>query len=556
MARLFPKIHPSKIENSGERQMAQALVTQLLNQVEVFHSFNWLGTNRHGTLVEGECDFVVLDPANGLLFIEVKGGTLEFDPKKMEWLRVLPSGQHRVINKDPFAQAQRSMHEILDRVLKTIPLGGERLPFTYGYAVAFPDCHYTGSLPASIVPDLVLDAVKCRDLQTSLQRVFDRFRRQPNPELSSQHVESIREALYPKFSLVPVTWCKIEDQEERLCRLTAEQERALNLLAINPKLAIQGVAGSGKTILALSKAQAATRDGMRTLFLCYNRPLKDWILQTIPDSFVDSLVIDTYHGLVYDFCRQASVPFKTASNLRNTEFWTSEAPERLMEACDLLGLERKFDAVIVDEGQDFHSLWWTSLEGVFRDPGNKGCYYVFFDPNQNLYVDHPDIPGELGKAYSLQFNCRNTARIAEHCAALVKVPNQVHEGAPQGDEPEMVLARTLRDGFGEAGKRVRLLCMPSAGRLKASQVAVLAPGSSEREWPKDFQTIPITRDFDQWRKNKGVLLTSWTRFKGLEADAIIILETPIADGGRENANRYVARSRAKHLLTIIQVEPK
>ena len=109
-----------------------------------------------------------------------------------------------------------------------------------------------------------------------------------------------------------------------------------------------------------------------------------------------------------------------------------------MEACDLLGPDRKFDALIVDEGQDFHDLWWTSLEFLFRDPNQKACYYVFFDPNQNLYVESPSIPGELGVAFELPVNCRNTVRIAEHCAELVKQTNKVRDDAPIGDAPEFV----------------------------------------------------------------------------------------------------------------------
>jgi hypothetical protein len=46
----------------------------------------------------------------------------------------------------------------------------------------------------------------------------------------------------------------------------------------------------------------------------------------------------------------------------------------------------------------------------------------------------------------------------------------------------------------------------------------------------------------------------WSRFKGLEADAIMIIETSLSDDVKEIANRYVARSRAKHLLTLIQVD--
>ena len=50
-------------------------------------------------------------------------------------------------------------------------------------------------------------------------------------------------------------------------------------------------------------------------------------------------------------------------------------------------------------------------------------------------------------------------------------------------------------------------------------------------------------------------MDSWARFKGLEADAIILIETDTSDTLRSRANRYVARSRAKHLLTIIEVGP-
>jgi len=51
-----------------------------------------------------------------------------------------------------------------------------------------------------------------------------------------------------------------------------------------------------------------------------------------------------------------------------------------------------------------------------------------------------------------------------------------------------------------------------------------------------------------------VLITSWRRFKGLEADAVVIIEklARTSDNARANANRYVARSRAKHLLTVIE----
>ena len=553
MARLFPALDPEKIENPGERAVARALVKHLPSRMEVFHSFNWLGRGSQGTIQEGECDVVLLDPESGLLFIEVKGGSLAFDGR--EWVREV-GGDYRSLNKDPFAQAQRSMHDIVGLVKRRFPRSSDELPFTYGFAVAFPDCRVSGTLPPSIRSELILDAARLQEVSDSVRRIFANFKRHSHRALSDREVESVREALYPKFQLVPVIWRKIEDQEDRLQRLTDDQLRILNILANQPKAAIHGVAGSGKTILALAKAQAMARDGVRTLFLCYNHSLKEWLRDAVPKSFTENLVIDTYHGLTDELCKAASVPLWDMGNPKAKDFWTDVTPEALMQACDHLGPENKFDAVVVDEGQDFHDLWWTSLDSLFQDPANKVCYYVFYDPNQNLYVDTPSLPGELGKPFELPENCRNTARIAAHCAALVGYESKYRDGAPMGDEPEIMRVNTLADAFREAGKRVRVLCMPNLGGLRKSQVAVLAPGFTEKKWPVHFDTIPLTRSFEQWSRDECALIASWSRFKGLEADAIVIIETPANDDAKRNANRYVARSRAKHLLTIIEVQER
>ena len=409
-------------------------------------------------------------------------------------------------------------------------------------------------MPPSILPELILDAAGLRQVDDSIRRIFRSFNRADHRALTDRSVESVRAALFPKYQLIPVMWRKIEDQEERLRRLTDAQQRILDILANQTRAAIRGVAGSGKTILALAKARSIAWDGARTLFLCYNRPLKDWLRNAIPESFGDSLVIENYHGITSELCEQAGVPLWEMGSTDTKEFWTEVASEALMRACDRLGPEHKFDAVVVDEGQDFHDLWWTSLDSVFRDPDNKACYYVFYDPNQNLYVEHPSLPTELGQPYPLIENCRNTVRIAEHCASLVGHENKYRHDAPMGDEPEIVQARTFADAFREAGRRVRALCMPNLGGLKMSQVAVLAPGYSSGEWPDRFGRIPVAKDYEQWSQDEGVLMDSWHRFKGLEADAILIIETSGRDDAKKRTNRYVARSRAKHLLTVIDVE--
>ena len=80
-------------------------------------------------------------------------------------------------------------------------------------------------------------------------------------------------------------------------------------------------------------------------------------------------------------------------------------------------------------------------------------------------------------------------------------------------------------------------------------------GGSDKEWSLIFKTVAATSDFESWRNGKGVLVAPWRRFKGLEADAIVIVEeTSKYRDQNDKANRYVARSRAKHLLVVIEVE--
>lgn len=554
MARLIPTIDPSEIRNEGEQKLAKELVSKLASDVEIFHSFRWLGVNeKKNHIEEHEADFVIVDPGNGLLFVEVKGGEVRYDTEHEVWYQMQKDNPKAPLKKNPVDQAQKAMHDLTDMIEKSEPFKqSNSLPFTFGFAVAFPECSWKGGLPKNITPDLVWDAAKCIDLRTTVQATFDRWRRFTHPRLGTPEMEAIYSALFPRFKVVPVLWRKVEDQEQRIHRLTSDQEQLLEFMGNHKEAVIKGVAGSGKTILALAKAQACAREGMRTLLLCYNSELQTWLEQAIPESLKQNLVVKTFHGLATDFCKQAQVDFNP--NQRRTDGrhpWRDVAPSKLIDACSLLQSEHKFDAIIVDEGQDFEDLWWTALDGVFRDEKNKSCYYVFYDPKQNIFVEKPAIP-DLGKPFRLPVNCRNTRRIAEHCSQLIHEEPRVKEGAPVGDEPQVVQAPNIKEAFRTAAKKVREWCMPAEGGLKYSQVAVLASGGSENDWPKDFGPIPLTKNFSRWRTNEAVLMASWGRFKGLEADVVVIVDDE--DGDKEN-RKYVARSRAKHLLTIIEVAP-
>ena len=66
-------------------------------------------------------------------------------------------------------------------------------------------------------------------------------------------------------------------------------------------------------------------------------------------------------------------------------------------------------------------------------------------------------------------------------------------------------------------------------------------------------TIPIIEDLSDWQSDKGILFSTIRSFKGLEADAIVIVDVPQPDSVPHFsvADFYVATSRAKHLLVIL-----
>lgn len=102
-------------------------------------------------------------------------------------------------------------------------------------------------------------------------------------------------------------------------------------------------------------------------------------------------------------------------------------------------LDEKYDAVVVDEAQDFSDEYWLGVEMLLRDQ-DEGYLYIFIDENQALYPRQGKLPVE-DEPFYLTSNCRNTAPIHE-------VGYAFYEGE-QIDAPDMPgpdVSRTGVDG--------------------------------------------------------------------------------------------------------------
>ncbi|MGA2737270.1 MAG: nuclease-related domain-containing protein [Bryobacteraceae bacterium] len=246
MAQLIPKVALESITTKSERDVARALIERLPARTTVYHSYPWLRPERSdkssGTpLRQGEADFVVVDPRYGLLVLEVKGGIIEYDPIAHLWYRQLPDRRKDI--KQPFEQAGRNMHALVDTIHQKLPFRSG-LSFTFGYAVVFPDCDPRGAPPPGADPAIVLGAKDLSSIDQRLEEIFRRFcGGVGSRDLPRQVLDSIQQGLSPAFRLLPVLYRQIAQQEEALFRMTEDQERMLDFLGSRDRAASWRIGG-------------------------------------------------------------------------------------------------------------------------------------------------------------------------------------------------------------------------------------------------------------------------------------------------------------------------
>lgn len=85
----------------------------------------------------------------------------------------------------------------------------------------------------------------------------------------------------------------------------------------------------------------------------------------------------------------------------------------------------------------------------------------------------------------------------------------------------------------------------------------MSPNKKSKSAIRDLFTIDnpaFTEDIESWKSNKGILFSTIKNFKGLEADAVVLVDIPVDEKNQYfgAADYYVACSRAKHLLVIVK----
>jgi hypothetical protein len=532
-------------ESSAERRLYEGFLAQLSEEYVVYHSVDWVlaAPSQAQGPIQGEADFVIAHPVDGLLVLEAKGGEVTFDPTTRRWSQAGRGGRHR-LDEDPFHQARDEMHSLIE-ILSHRP-GWERWRPSYGYGVAFPDGMYEHDAHPAARADWAIDR---DDMHRLAERVSNIMRawRHPGRRFGSEGMGALQDALGLRVEIRTPLKLRFDEEDRRIVELTKDQSYVLSYVTKRHRAAIVGPAGSGKTTLAIQVAKRLAESGKRTLLTCFNWRLAEYLRTETAGTHH----LDAHH--FHELCRVVSkeagltVPPEPADEQAAKTYFERTLPGLLDEAADRVG--PRYDAMVVDEAQDFLPGWWQALMRLHAR-ADDGYLFLFADSNQNLYggITPEDM---VDLTLPLPANLRNTKPIHEFVSVFFRGEDRPEGRGPSGRPVEVLAYRDSDD-------LVRLLALVLKNLeqedVPLSDIVVLTPARAAKSVLRQQGRVDGYELSGEPAEGK-VLTCTIHGFKGLERPVVILAE--IGERHADDLARYlyVGGSRARSHLIILATEP-
>ena len=605
---------PETIRSSataGERLLFRTLKTYLPDDYIVYYE-----PEIHGR----RPDFVILGPDLGMVVLEVKDYTRNtlFQLNHDEWTILNTSGEQATV-KSPLKQARDNVFHIVDVLKKDknlIQTEGKyqfQLKFPYGYGAVFTRLQQKDfiqdGLYSVIEPGLCLtrDEIdpekEAFSEENLMEKVFNMFvipyrLRKP---LDLDDINAIRYHLFPEVRISAEFKRPVPYQDQLLLSLhdikamDLHQENMAKQIGDKNRL-IRGVAGSGKTLILASRAKLLLKENpnWKVLILCYNISLAQNIRQMVnhmmnePDSLFD-----------FNFANQEdnlSIHKNENIIVRNFHAWLKhdlhinekQIPTILDKLTKKEAILPMYDAILIDEGQDFEPEWLGLVSKLLNEETQS--LLLVEDRAQTIYKRKRSYVQDTGLSFQgrskvLTINYRNTAQIVKFAWEFYqknstlknKVVDRGFEGeiiAPQstrrkGPEPAVLKADNFYREMAIIAKQIRKLQeekkVPFSEMLilyrvkrthKLNVIDVIQRSLSKEAIPFYWITENehSKRTFE--KDDNSVKISTIDSSKGLDFQAVFIVNIdnmpfPLEDDKeREVSLLYIGMTRAKQYLCL------
>jgi len=508
-------------------------------------------------------DFILIDPVRGVVIIEVKAWSIDFIDTLNQKELISTKGD---VLENPLYKARRYFNTLqgVFRFKEELLTQKGELKIKLHSLIAFTNMKQEEAKKAEI--DTFFEHYPARVLykealsKLTLDALFDN----EIAAIPLELIDIIRVAIFPE---VKITHTSSNNHnrflDEKILALDIEQERFAKSLPLGHYI-ITGIPGSGKTVALLSRAiyLAKLHPEWNVLIMTYNKSLKSQLnlkLDSIKEE-LDILDISIANIEVTNFHQKAtelsSLSFTNYKD-KSDEFWRDILPNDALKQA-----KPSYDAILVDEYQDFYKNWFELILKLLITHEEEGKSY------QNLFLAGDRLqsiynPNEINWKQDIGLDMRGRAKLLKTSYRITKE----HIGLGLS-----ILAKSYEKEVGEFyedAKDVRLENMTSnsieliegdyGGLVHLFQellksyayqdILLLAPtwytiNAIKKKLPHEVQkNISSSKDLVL---NKSIF-TTYHSAKGIEAKVAIVVDFEKIE---DRKLIYVAATRASYKLFL------
>jgi len=560
MARLLPPYINENCKSTGEKILFNIFKnSSYAKDWVVLHSLN---LSQHTVRLYGEIDFLILVPRGGIFVMEVKGG----DVKCINgvWHYTNKFNVTNTSNVGPFNQARDAMFSLRSAIEKEFGKGHRFTKFLFGYLCAFPqisfDKHCVEYESWQILDKDSITIGTEHFFYNLVQQFINKHKNQrwfsENDSLpDASGLNLLCDFLRGDFERLRTVKERLTEFDKEVKKYTQEQYRILDSIQLNERSVTQGSAGTGKTMIAIESAIRSAAEGKSVFLTCFNRLIGEWMQKQV-EEWKDKITVSSLHSFLFEQSKGFDYD-KTQSN--QYDFYSRYLPILLKDIYQK-GIIKRFDKLIIDEGQDLIREEYLALFDSMLNGGlSNGDWEIYGDfERQAIFAQLSrekmfDLLRSSGKYsnFLLKINCRNTIQIGEETSLISgfeKPPFLLEhlEGIPV----EYIFYSN------EANHKTLLiqqLQKLTTSKIPHNELMILSPRKFEKSnsnFLPDFTIREIKNNNEISPSQNFYGFATVQSYKGMESNYVLI--TDIEDLSSETAKSllYVGMSRARYGLII------
>lgn len=400
-----------------------------------------------------EPDFLLYAPDAGLIIFEVKDWALDQIINADPQFFTLDMGGKEERRKNPLQQIREYFGQVMDKIKEDGFLVSKdarsfgQVKVTVNSGVVFPNINkheYEQKKLHDIIPseriffwdDLHPQSPICSDttgqcFRDSLERML---KVKPRFSITGKELNHLRQLIFPQVRIdLPLRESQQKrTQEARRLKLLDHHQESIARHYEGGHRIITGPSGSGKTLILVHRAvmlKLYNPTIKNILFVCYNITLVNYVRRLLSDKHVPlgEGGVDVLH--FFELCSRITgeeIPYEKA----DTEYYNMVIQDTLEK---LPGSTLKYDAILVDEGQDFSDDMLKIVVALLNPATNHLA--IALDENQNIYQRNRSwkqlgIQAQ-GRSHRVTWVYRNTQEIADFAEKLLA--NGASSASESGD---------------------------------------------------------------------------------------------------------------------------